>query len=122
MLHFIPNKLGSSSLITQVRLTEYQLLHHQKMVDRISTRLLKNIQQQLIAPSNLWIAGGVGFILSELTKSKAPKISDTNVDKTKTSTSKKTAFLPPWMSTLIINLISPFDILHAILNVDNSKK
>ncbi|PXV73285.1 hypothetical protein [Nitrosomonas eutropha] len=120
MLHFIQNKPTSSSLITQVRLTEYQLLHHQKMVDRISTRLLKNIQQQLIAPSNLWIAGGAGFILSELTKSKSPKISDTNVDKTKAS--KKTAFLPPWISTLVVNLISPFDILHAILNVDNSKK
>ncbi len=111
------NKPESSSLIAQIRQTEYQLLHHQKMVNYHSTRLLKKMRRQMTTPSSLWMAGGTGFMLGELTRNRRPSNSET--DKKKAAGSKKAFF--PWILTTIMNLVSPHDILNMILNAGNRK-
>lgn len=111
------SKPESSSLMTQIRYTEYQLQQHRKLVDLYSARLFGNVQQQLTAPSSLLMAGGIGFILSELTRNRSSRVQHT--DKSKASSSK-TTFLP-WILSTALNLISPLNILYAVLSTGDKK-
>jgi hypothetical protein len=74
-------KQTQASLITQIRNVEQRVLEHHRLVGISSATLLKEIQQQLTSPSSLLLAGGIGFLLSELTKSRSSKSHSTDEDK-----------------------------------------
>ncbi len=58
----------SKSLTAQIRNAERQLLNRQQEVGIRTSALIKKIHQQMTAPSTLLLAGGIGFIIGELTK------------------------------------------------------
>ena len=62
---------GFKSLSTQIREAEMQVLECQRSVRSCAGTLLHKTQQQMIAPSNLLLAGGIGFIIGELMKLKS---------------------------------------------------
>ena len=62
---------SSKSLTDQIRDAELQVLEHQRMVIVRADTLVQKARQQMIAPANLLLAAGIGFILSELTKNKS---------------------------------------------------
>jgi len=64
------NESASKSLTVQIREAELQVLEHQRIVSICADTLIQKARQQMIAPANLLLAGGIGFILSELTKNK----------------------------------------------------
>jgi hypothetical protein len=55
------------SLESQIRDVERQVLQRQQKVGIRTTRLVQKIHQQLTAPTTLLLAGGIGFIMGELT-------------------------------------------------------
>lgn len=62
---------GFKSLSAQIRETEAQVLECQRSVLIRAGVLVQKTQRQMIAPSNLLLAGGVGFIIGELMKLKS---------------------------------------------------
>lgn len=66
-------KQTQASLMAQIRNVEQRVLEHHRVVGTSSATLIKEIQQQLTTPSSLLLAGGIGFLLSELTKSRSSK-------------------------------------------------
>ncbi len=62
---------GFKSLTTQIREAELQVLEHQCKVFFCADRLVHRTHQHLIVPSNLLLAGGIGFVIGELTKRKS---------------------------------------------------
>jgi len=59
---------GFKSLSAQIREAEAQVLACQRSVKNCAGTLLHKTQQHMIAPSNLLLAGGIGFIIGELMK------------------------------------------------------
>lgn len=55
------------SLRAQIRAAERELLNRQQRVGVRTATLVRNIHQQVTAPATLLLAGGIGFILGELT-------------------------------------------------------
>ena len=67
--HFLKrNKPKSLSLKTQIGEAERELLIRQRRVGVRTATLVRNIHQQVTAPSTLLLAGGIGFILGEITQ------------------------------------------------------
>jgi hypothetical protein len=62
-------RFKSTSLNYQIKHTERQLQNRQQRVDTASQTLTNSIHRQMTAPASLWLAGGSGFIISELTNS-----------------------------------------------------
>jgi len=62
----------SRSLAAQIRGAEREILIHQLGIGAHTTRLVRQIHQQITAPSTLLMACGIGFIIGELTKSQRP--------------------------------------------------
>ncbi|MDD5266127.1 MAG: hypothetical protein PHO08_03235 [Methylococcales bacterium] len=58
----------SKSLKAQIRDAEQKILIRQRGVGVRATLLIKKIHQEMTAPSTLLLAGGVGFIIGELTR------------------------------------------------------
>ena len=56
------------SLRDQIRAAERELLNRQQRVGVRTATLVRNIYQQVTAPATLLLAGGIGFILGELTR------------------------------------------------------
>ena len=56
------------SLRAQIRAAERELLNRQRRVGVRTATLVRNIHQQVTAPATLLLAGGIGFILGELTQ------------------------------------------------------
>ncbi|MBE0436479.1 MAG: hypothetical protein IBX56_11820 [Methylomicrobium sp.] len=67
----------SRSLKHRIRDAEAQLLNRQRKIDTRSATLIRNIRQQITAPSTLLLAGGIGFIIGEITKRHDSKQRDT---------------------------------------------
>lgn len=65
------------SLKYRIRDAEAQLLNRQRKVDTRTAALIRNIHQQITAPSTLLLAGGIGFIIGEFTKRHDSKQRDT---------------------------------------------
>jgi hypothetical protein len=69
------------SLSTEIKNAERQLLVHQQKLDACTVTLLKKVQQKLqqyvATPGTLWLGGGVGFILGEITKQPPKRSSGT---------------------------------------------
>jgi len=64
----LPNRSKSKSLTAQIRDAEQQVLNRQQGVGVRTAALVRKIHQQMTAPATLLLAGGIGFILGELTK------------------------------------------------------
>lgn len=62
------NKPKSLSLRTQIGEAERELLNRQRRVGVRTATLVRNIHQQVTAPATLLLAGGIGFILGEITQ------------------------------------------------------
>jgi len=56
------------ALAAQIQQVERQLLNHQQAIAVQTAALIDETQQQLSTPANLLLAGGIGFILGEITK------------------------------------------------------
>ncbi|MGV8711452.1 MAG: hypothetical protein ACWA6R_02785 [Nitrosomonas sp.] len=59
---------GLKSLSAQIHEAEMQVLACRRSVRLSAGTLLHKTQQHMIAPSNLLLAGGIGFIIGELMK------------------------------------------------------
>jgi hypothetical protein len=64
-------------LSAQISETEQQILKHQQGVSIRTTKLVREVHQQMTAPATLVLAGGIGFILAEITRGQSSKSSGT---------------------------------------------
>jgi hypothetical protein len=108
MKAYFPNvsKPKSLSLAAQIRDTERQVFKRQQKVSVRTTTLIRKIHQQMTAPATLLLAGGIGFIIGELTKHQIHN-SRGNTDKPRTAeTSPLTTALNliTWVRTLYMAL------------------
>lgn len=60
--------LRPKSLTAQIRDAERQVLNRQRRVGVRTAMLVRKAHQQMTAPATLLLAGGIGFIIGELTK------------------------------------------------------
>ncbi len=58
----------SKSLSAQIRETEQELMNRQRRVGICNATLIRTIHQKLTAPTTLLLAGGIGFLIGELTQ------------------------------------------------------
>lgn len=70
----IPNHSKSKSLTAQIRDAERRVLIRQEVVGVRADTLVRKIHQQMTSPSTLLLAGGIGFIIGEITKRQSPNI------------------------------------------------
>ena len=104
------------SLTAQIRDAELQVLERQRMVIICADTLVQKAQQQITAPASLLLAGGIGFILSELTKSK-PSESHSATEESRTiETADVTRHL---MTTL--NFLSSLNALYTTFRTSMRK-
>lgn len=69
------NQRKSSSLADQIKDTERNRLIHKRKVSLQADKLVQDIHQEITAPGSLLLAGGIGFIIGELTKrNQVPKL------------------------------------------------
>lgn len=68
MPSYDPAENNFKSLSAQIREAEMQVLERQRTVIDCAGMLMQKTQQRMIAPSNLLLAGGIGFIIGELMK------------------------------------------------------
>jgi hypothetical protein len=103
--------LKPQSLNAQIKDVERQIANRQRKVDACAVVLVDKIQQQLqqelvVTPATLLLAGGIGFILGELTQYPSHKIHNTAHKRGAAETSPlKTA----------LNLITSARTLYAVL-------
>ena len=82
----------STSLTAQIRDAEQKILIRHRRVGVRATTLIKKVHQEMTAPSTLLLAGGIGFIVGELTKSQTTSSPDaTNKQSTVQISPLKTA-------------------------------
>jgi hypothetical protein len=77
MKDYLPSVSKPKSLTAQISDTERQVLIRQRRVDVRAVTLVRKIRQQMAAPATLLMAGGIGFIIGELTKRQARNNHDT---------------------------------------------
>jgi len=77
----------SKSLTAQIREAEQQILICQRGVGVRAATLVKKIHQEMTASSTLLLAGGIGFIIGELTKHQTTNNTDTANKQRTTETS-----------------------------------
>lgn len=77
---------GQSKLLAdEIKAAEWRVLNRQQVIDFRTTVLVQELQQQLTDPISLLLAGGIGFILGELTKCQPAKFRG-NIDKARRAT------------------------------------
>jgi hypothetical protein len=81
MKTYIPNRSKPRSLTSQIRDAERQVLQRQLRVGVRTDGLVRKIHQQMTAPATLLLAGGMGFIIGELTKRQTTNSSGSTADK-----------------------------------------
>lgn len=77
MTNYLLNRSNHKSLTAQIRDAEQQVLIRQRGVGIRAAMLVRKIHQQMTSPATLLLAGGIGFIIGELTKRQTPKFSST---------------------------------------------
>jgi hypothetical protein len=98
----------SKSLTAQIRDAEQKILIRHRGVSIRATTLIKKIHHEMTSPSTLLLAGGIGFIIGELTKRQTTISSDaTNKQSTVQISPVKTA----------LNLITLMHSLYIALPV-----
>ena len=70
---YLLKRSKSKSLRAQIRAAERELLNRQQRVGVRTATLVRNIHQKVTAPATLLLAGGIGFILGELTQRQTAK-------------------------------------------------
>jgi hypothetical protein len=105
------NRIKPKSIPAQIREAELEVLECQRMVITCADTLLENVQQQLTAPSSLLLAGGIGFILSEL-NTKKPTESYTATEKPMTV---ETADITGYLITTL-NLLTSIKAMYTTFN------
>jgi hypothetical protein len=98
----------SKSLEAQINDMEQLALIRQRKVSVRTTILIGKIHQQMTTPTTLLLAGGIGFIIGELTKRRTPG----NGSDTKQSMTAETSPL-----TTALNLIASAHTLYMALPV-----
>ena len=71
MLDTILHGSELKSLAAEIKDAELQVLECQRMVIVRADTLMQKTQQQMTAPASLLLAGCIGFVIGELTKSKS---------------------------------------------------
>lgn len=84
---YVSSVSKSRSLAAQIRAAEQQIVIRQQGVGVRTATLIKKIHQEITAPSTLLLAGGIGFIIGELTKRPTTNIRDTANKQNTTETS-----------------------------------
>ncbi|MDD1625002.1 MAG: hypothetical protein LUO94_09610 [Methylococcaceae bacterium] len=84
---YVSSVSKSRSLTAQIRAVEQQIVIRQQGVGVRTATLIKKIHQEITAPSTLLLAGGIGFIIGELTKRPTTNIRDTADKQNTTETS-----------------------------------
>lgn len=74
MANYARNQINPKPLSAQIKDAEQQVLNRKRRVDISTATLVRKIQQQMTAPSTFLLAGGVGFLLGEITKREPTKI------------------------------------------------
>ena len=69
------NKSKSLTLTVQIRDAEQEVLKRQQRICVRTATLVRKIHQQMTAPATLLLAGGIGFIIGEITKRQIPNSS-----------------------------------------------
>ncbi|MFZ2168541.1 MAG: hypothetical protein WAW61_02775 [Methylococcaceae bacterium] len=72
MKAYLPSVSNPKSLVAQIRDAERQVLNRRQEVGVRASTLIQKIHQQMTAPATLLLAGGIGFIIGELTKRHPP--------------------------------------------------
>ena len=70
---YLLKRTKSKSLKAQIGAVERKLLNRHQRVGVRTATLVRNIHQQVTAPATLLLAGGIGFILGELTQRQTTK-------------------------------------------------
>jgi hypothetical protein len=99
----------STSLTSQIKDAEQQILSRQRGVGVRANMLIKKIHQEMTAPSTLMLTVGIGFIIGELTKRQTPNNLGT-ADKQRATTGKS-----PLKTTL--NLLISVHTLYTALPI-----
>ena len=76
MLAYLPSVSKPSSLAAQIRDAERQVSKRQRALKVRAATLARKICQQMTAPASLLLAGGIGFVIGELTQRQNPKCRD----------------------------------------------
>jgi hypothetical protein len=84
---YVSSVSKSRSLTAQIRAAEQQIVIRQQGVGVRTATLIKKIHQEITAPSTLLLAGGIGFIIGELTRHQTTNIRDTANQQNTTGTS-----------------------------------
>lgn len=58
----------AASLNRQIKAAELQALTGKQHVDDAATRFMDVLHRQITAPVSLWLAGGTGFVIGEVTQ------------------------------------------------------
>ena len=102
------NRSKSKSLTAKIRDAERKVLNSQRRVGVRTATLIRNIHQQMTAPATLLLAGGIGFIIGELTKRQTTNNRDaTNKQRTAETMPLRTA----------LNLFTSVHILYTALPI-----
>lgn len=67
MADYFANRYEPKSLTAQIRIAERQVLSRQRQVGVRTDTLISKTRRQMTAPTTILLAGGVGFIIGELT-------------------------------------------------------
>ena len=102
----LPNRSKSKSLTAQIRDAEQQVLNRQQGVGVRTAALVRKIHQQMTAPATLLLAGGIGFIVGELTQHPSPAFPGT-------ANKPRPAETTPWRTAL--NLLASAHTLYTAL-------
>jgi hypothetical protein len=98
----------SMALTSQIRDAEQQIVIRQQGVGVLASTLNKKIQQEITAPSTLLLAGGIGFIIGELTKRQTSYNRDS-------ANKQRTTVTSPLM--IALNLLSSAHTLYTALPI-----
>jgi hypothetical protein len=106
MANTLPNRSNPQSLTAQIRAAEQQVLHRQRAVGVCAAALVRKLHQQMTAPATLLLAGGIGFIVGELTQHPSPAFPGT-------ANKPRPAETTPWRTAL--NLLASAHTLYTAL-------
>lgn len=73
-------------LTDEIKDAEWQVIKRQQLIDVRAHTLARKIKQQMTEPVSLMLAGGIGFIIGELTKRQPSKARVTVVKERRTET------------------------------------
>ncbi|MEQ1739052.1 MAG: hypothetical protein ABL884_04015 [Methyloglobulus sp.] len=108
MASYFLNRSKANSLASQIRAAERQVLNRQRRISIRTGTLVRNIEQQMTAPSTLLLVSGAGFIIGELTKRKPSKVDGSG------HTTKDTGISP---LKVALNLVTSIQTLSTALPI-----